>query len=58
MMEARRLSVAEDVRREDVVQPVEGVETESEASVVVPTTTEMPSSSPIASSTDAVGGPQ
>ena len=42
-MEARRLSVAEDVRREDVVQPVEGVETESEASVV-PTESELPSS--------------
>ena len=37
-MEARRLSVAEDVHREDVVQPMVGVETGSEASIVLPPT--------------------
>ena len=37
-MEARRLTMTKDVRREDVVQPMEGVETGSEASVVPPPT--------------------
>jgi len=36
MMEARRSSVAKNVHREDVIQPVEGVETGLEASVVLP----------------------
>ena len=38
VMEAHRLSMAEDVHREDVIQPMEGVETRSEASVVPPPT--------------------
>ena len=38
VMEARRLSMAKDVRWEDVVQPMEGVETGSEASVIPPPT--------------------
>ena len=76
VMEAHRSSVAEDMHQEDVVQPVEGVETGSEVSivlppikpnvipitaepsVVVPTTTELPSSSPITPSTDAAEGSQ
>ena len=36
MMEARRSSVAKNMHREDVIQPVEGVETGLEASVVLP----------------------
>ena len=38
VMEARRSIVAADVRREDVVQPVEAAKAESEASIVPPTT--------------------
>ena len=38
VLEARRSTMDEDVRREDVVQPMEGVETRSEASVVLPPT--------------------
>jgi len=76
VMEARRLTMAADMRREDVIQPVEAAEagleesvflppteldialTTAEPSVVVPTTTELPSSSPIAPSTDVAGWPQ
>ena len=75
-MEARRSSVATYVHREDIVQPTEAAEAESEVSVILPpiepniilnlaesstvvlTTTELPLSSPIAPSTDAIGGPQ
>ena len=65
MMEARHSSMAEEVRREDVVQPVEGVETGSEASVVPPpiepnivlTGSELPSSSSTVPSADATGQP-
>ena len=73
-MEARRASVAEGVHQEDVIQPAEATEAESEVSVVppptkpnvvlteakpstiVPTTTEVPSSSPTAPSANAAGG--
>ena len=66
VMEDRRPTVATDVRREDIVQPMEEAEARSEASIVLPptepnvilTSTELPSSSPTALSTDAVGGPQ
>ena len=65
VMEAHCSSVAEDVRREDVVQPMEGVETGSEASVIppstepniVPTESELPSSSSTVPSADAAGAP-
>ena len=58
------MTMAIDVRREVVVQPMEVAETGSEASVVppptepniVPTVAELPSSSSIASSADAAGG--
>ena len=74
VMEARRLTMAADMRREDVIQPVEAAEagseesivlppteldialTTAEPSVVVPTTTELPSTSPTAPSADAAGG--
>ena len=50
VMEARRSSVAKGVRQEDVIQPVEGVETRLEASTVpspiepnvVPSESELP----------------
>ena len=65
VMEACRSTVAEDVHWEDVVQPVEGVETGLEASVVlpptepyvVPTESELPSSSSTVPSGDATRGP-
>ena len=65
MMEARHSSVAKDVRLEDVVQPMEGVETGSEASAilpppepnVVPTGSELPSSLSTVPSADAAGRP-
>ena len=65
VMEARRSTVAADMRREDVVQPAEAAEARSEASVVptptepniVPTTIELPSSSSTVPSADAAGGP-
>ena len=65
VMEAHHSSVAEDMRREDVVQPMDGVETGSEVSVVptptepnvVSTTTELPSSSSTIPSADAARGP-
>ena len=64
-MEARRSSLAEDVRWEDVVQPVEGVETGVEASVippptepnVVPTESELSSSLSTVPLADAAGRP-
>ena len=64
-MEARRSSVSKDVCWEDVVQPMEGVETGLEASVVlppiepnvVPTGCEVPSSSLTVPSADAAGRP-
>ena len=65
VMEDRRSSVAEDVHREGVIQPVEGVETGSEASVVPPPTkpnvvpigSELPSSLSTVPSADAVRRP-
>ena len=65
VMEARHSSVAEDVRRDDVVQPVEGVETGVEASVippptepnVVPTESELPPSLSIVPTVDDAGRP-
>ena len=64
-MEAHRLSVAKDVHRGDVIQPVERVETGSEASVVSPpivwnvvlTESELPTSLSTVLSADAVGRP-
>ena len=38
VMEAHHSTMVEDVRREDVVQPVEGVEARSEVSVIPPPT--------------------
>ena len=76
VMEARHLTLAADVRREDIVQPVEAAEAESEASIVpppikpnvvptaaepsavVPTTAELPSSLPAATSANTTEGPQ
>ena len=66
VMEARRSSMAEDMRWEDVVQPMEGVETRLEASIVPPPTepnvapseSEQPLSSSITPSADATGRPQ
>jgi len=57
--------MAKDARREDVILPVEGVETGSEASVVlpptelnvIPTGSELPSSSSTVPSADAAGRP-
>ena len=54
VMEARHSSMAEDMSQEDVVQPMVGVETRSQVSVVlpliepnvVPTENELPSSLP------------
>ena len=65
VMEAHRSSVAEDVLQEDVIQPMEGVETGSEASIIPtiaelsaisPTTTKLPSSSSTIPSVDVAGG--
>ena len=66
VMEARRSSMAEGVHQEDVIQPTDGVETGSEASVippptepnVVPSESEQPLSSLVVSSADAIGRPQ
>ena len=63
VMGAHRLSVSKDVHREDVIQPMEGVETGSEASIVLPsielnivlTESVMPSSSSTEPSVDATG---
>ena len=65
VMEARHSSMAEDVRWEDAILHVEGVETRSEASVVPPpiepnivlTGSELPSSSSTVPSADATGQP-
>ena len=65
VMEARRSSVAEDVRLEDAIHPVEGLETGSEVRVVppptepnvVPTRSELPLSLLTVPSADAVGRP-
>ena len=60
-MEARRASVAEGVRQEDVTQPMDGVEVRSEAPSepsVAPSEGGQPLSSPVMSSADAVGRPQ
>ena len=65
VMEACRSSKAQEVHREDVIQPMEGVETGSEASVVppptkpnvIPTESELPSSSLTVPSGDAAEGP-
>ena len=56
MMEAHHSCVAKDVCEEDVIQPMEGVETGSEASIVQ-TGSELPSSSSIVPSADATGAP-
>ena len=66
VMEAHRLSMAEGVRQEDVIQPTDGVETGLEASVVPPPTepnvvlpeSELPLPSPVMPSADAAGRPQ
>ena len=66
VMEARRSSVAEGVRQEDVIQPADGVETGSEMSVVppptepnvIPSESEQPLSSSTVTSADAAGRPQ
>ena len=38
VMEAHRASMAEGVRQEDVIQPMDGVETGSGASIILPPT--------------------
>ena len=66
VMEARRSSMAEGVRQEDVIQPTDGVETGSEVSIVppptepnvVPSESEQPLSTSIVPSADTVGRPQ
>jgi len=63
MMEARHSSMAEGVHQEDVIQPTDGVETGSEASIVPPPTElnvipsegEQPLSSSTVPSADAAG---
>lgn len=58
--------MAEDVRREDVIQHAEGAETGLDANVVlpqtkpnvIPTGSMLPSTSPTVPSADAAGGPQ
>ena len=65
VMEARRSSMAEDMCREDVVPPMEGVENGSKASVVLPPTepnvipakSELPLSSSTIPLADAVRRP-
>ena len=65
VMEARHSTMAVDMGQEDVVRTVEVVESRSEVSVVppptesnvVPTGSELPSSSSTIPSADAVGGP-
>ena len=66
VMEARRASMAEGMRQEDVILLVDGVEAGLEASIVPPPTepnvapseSEQPLSSPVAPSADAAGWPQ
>jgi len=65
-MEARRASMAEGMRQEDVTQPTDGVVAESEASIVLPPTepnvvpseSEQPLSLSVAPSADTAGQPQ
>ena len=65
VMEARCSFVAEDVRQKDVIQPLVGVDTGSEVSVVlpliepnvIPTRSELPSSLSIILTADATGRP-
>ena len=65
VMEARHSSVDKDVHQEDVVQPVEGVETRSKVSIipppiepnVIPTRSELPSSSSTVPLVNATGTP-
>ena len=65
VMKAHRSSVVEDVCQEDVIQPMEGVETGSEVSIVlppietnvVPTRSELPSSLSTVPSADAAWRP-
>ena len=65
-MEARRASVAEDMRQEDITQPADGVEARSEVSVVppptepnvIPSESELPLSLSIVPSAEAVKRPQ
>ena len=64
VMDARRVSVAEGARQEDVPQSTDGVEAGPKANVVPPPTepnvapseSEQPLSSPVAPSADAAGG--
>ena len=66
VMEAHHSSMAEGVRQEDIIQPTDGVETGSEASVVLPPTkpnvvlaeSEQPLSSSTVPPVDAVGRSQ
>ena len=66
VMEAHRSSVAEGVHQEDVIRPMDGMETELGASVippptkpnVVPSASEQPLSSSTVPSVDATGRPQ
>ena len=59
------MTVAADMRQEDIIHPAKEAEVGSEASVVLPlaepnvvsTTAELPLSSSIASSANAAGGP-
>jgi len=64
-MEARHVSLVEGVHQEDVIQPMDGVEARSEASVVLPSTepdiapskSEQPLSSSLTPLVDAIGRP-
>ena len=66
VMEAHRARVAEGVHQEDIIQPADGVEARSEASVVPPLTkpnialseSEQPLYSSVAPSADAAGQPR
>ena len=66
VMEAHRSSMAKGVHQEDVIQPMDGVETGLGASVVLPPTEpnvvplegELPLSSSTEPSVDAAGRPQ
>ena len=65
VMEAHRSSMAEDMHQEDVIQPMVGVETGSEVSIVLPPTepniiltrSELPSSLSTVPTVDAAGRP-
>ena len=65
VMEARCSSMVEDMRREGVIQPMEGVDTGSEVRVVLPPTepnvvlteSELPSSLSTVPTVDAAGRP-